>query len=147
MSLLHDLMLQIDNWVRLNFFAQLVPQCCLLDVMINSYFNLEAQARSHIFSCPMSSSSSFSSLGLNTLMTLLSESHIAQSEFNISEIRQKAWPRNPCLAGSAEANGVRRGGSGWSCHSPAAPLFCCVCVCFLFFVRVCFKNSCWTAPE
>ncbi len=28
----------------------------------------------------------------NTLMTLLSESHIAQSEFNISEMRQQEGP-------------------------------------------------------
>ena len=36
-----------------------------------------------------------SDLGLlkrSPLMTLLSESHIAQSEFNISEIRQQAGP-------------------------------------------------------
>lgn len=32
--------------------------------------------------------SDFSLPKQNTLMTLLSESHIAQSEFNISEIRQ-----------------------------------------------------------
>lgn len=36
--------------------------------------------------------SDFSLLKHNTLMTLLSESHIAQSEFNISEIRQQAGP-------------------------------------------------------
>lgn len=47
---------------------------------------------------------------------LFSESHTAQGVFNISEIRQ---PHNPRLAGSAEANGVRRGGNGWSCHLPA----------------------------
>lgn len=32
--------------------------------------------------------SDFSLLKHNTLMALLSESHVAQSEFNISEIRQ-----------------------------------------------------------
>lgn len=67
--------------------------------------------------------SDFSLLKHNTLMTLLSESHTARSEFNISEIRQQA---GPVILGRLALRRLMEWGeegSGRSCHSPAVPAF------------------------
>lgn len=46
---------------------------------------------------------------------------------NFTSLKLDREPCNPRLAGSAEANGMRRGGNGRSCHSPTVPVF------FFFF--------------
>lgn len=73
------------------------------NLTLNGYMSILVSTCEVEFLCPISrflpgdsdfliSLSDMILLKHNTLMTLLSESRIAQSEFNISEIRQQAGP-------------------------------------------------------
>lgn len=80
-------MANLDNSGRLHFSVKCIIVSCLVpDETLNKF-------QAHSFSvCDVQFPCDFSLLSYNTLMTLSSESHITQSEFNISEIRQQAGP-------------------------------------------------------
>lgn len=78
-----------DNRVRLNFSVHLGFQFLPDDKFLLSTALFSIFMMSDFILIALSDDSV---LKQNTLLTLLSEYHIARSEFNISEIRQQAGP-------------------------------------------------------